>query len=66
MIPALMVLGLVVALLDIFTGTGNSLRWLNVVIYLLFTLGFGYFSFAEVSWKKHREQFFKNLYDCLF
>ena len=40
-------LGFVVALWDMFAGTGNALRWINVVIYLLLTLGFGYFGFMK-------------------
>jgi len=43
------VLGLVVALYDIFAGTGNALRWINVVIYLLLAAGFGYFGFIKTS-----------------
>ncbi len=39
--------GLVVAILDVFFGTHNSLVWLNVVLYLFFTLGFGYFYFKK-------------------
>ena len=37
--------GVVVAVLDALSGTGNALIWLNVVIYLLLTLGFGYILF---------------------
>ncbi len=36
------VLGLVVAILDAITGVGNALVWLNVMIYLFLTVGFGY------------------------
>jgi hypothetical protein len=42
-----MVLGFVVALYDAFAGTHNALVWLNVVIYLLLALGFGYFAFMK-------------------
>jgi len=42
-----MLLGFVVALYDKFAGTGNALVWLNVVIYLLLGLGFGYFAFMK-------------------
>ena len=35
--------GLVVAILDRLYGPGNALVWLTVAIYLLLTLGFGYF-----------------------
>jgi hypothetical protein len=41
------VLGLVVAVLDALSGLGNALVWLNVVIYLFLTVGFGYFQFVE-------------------
>jgi hypothetical protein len=44
---AAMVLGLVVSLYDAFAGTHNALVWLNVVIYLLLALGFGYFVFMK-------------------
>jgi hypothetical protein len=36
-------LGFVVVLLAQFAGTVNGLGWINVVIYLLLTLGYGYF-----------------------
>ena len=39
--------GLVVAVLDVLFGVGNALLWLNVVIYLLLTLGFGYLQFGK-------------------
>jgi hypothetical protein len=42
-----MVLGFVVALYDKFAGSGNALIWLNVVIYLLLAIGFGYFAFMK-------------------
>jgi len=42
-----MVLGFVVALYDKFAGSGNALIWLNVAIYLLLALGFGYFAFMK-------------------
>jgi hypothetical protein len=42
-----MLLGFVVALYDKFAGNGNSLIWLNVVIYLLLAIGFGYFAFMK-------------------
>jgi hypothetical protein len=44
---AAMVLGFLVALYDAIAGTHNGLVWLNVVIYLLLALGFGYFSFMK-------------------
>lgn len=37
--------GLIVAVFDATTGIGNSLVWSTVVIYLLLSAGFGYFSF---------------------
>jgi len=42
-----MVLGFIVALYDAIAGTHNALVWLNVVIYLLLALGFGYFAFMK-------------------
>jgi hypothetical protein len=44
---AAMVLGFAVALYDAIAGTHNGLVWLNVVIYLLLAIGFGYFSFIK-------------------
>lgn len=44
---AAMVLGFAVALYDAIAGTHNALVWLNVVIYLLLALGFGYFTFMK-------------------
>jgi hypothetical protein len=43
----LSVTGLVVAFLDSLLGSGNALTWLNVVIYLFLSLGFGYFQFIK-------------------
>jgi hypothetical protein len=40
-------LGFVVALYDKFAGGSNALVWLNVVIYLLLGVGFGYFAFMK-------------------
>lgn len=42
-----MVLGLVVSVYDAIAGTHNALVWLNVVIYLLLSIGFGYFAFMK-------------------
>jgi len=42
-----MVLGFVVAVYNRIGGTVNNLVWLNVVIYLLLAIGFGYFSFMK-------------------
>jgi hypothetical protein len=42
-----MLLGFVVALYDKFAGNGNALIWLNVAIYLLLAIGFGYFAFMK-------------------
>ena len=42
-----MLLGFIVALYDQFAGAGNALIWLNVVIYLLLAIGFGYFAFMK-------------------
>jgi hypothetical protein len=44
---AAMVLGFVVALYDALAGTHNALVWLNVIIYLLLAIGFGYFAFMK-------------------
>ena len=44
-----MVLGFLVSLYDALAGTHNALVWLNVVIYLLLALGFGYFTFMKKS-----------------
>ncbi len=44
-----MVLGFVVALYDAFAGVHTGLIWLNVVIYLLLGIGFGYFAFMKSS-----------------
>jgi hypothetical protein len=46
---AAMVLGFVVALYDAIAGTHNALVWLNVVIYLLLGIGFGYFTFMKAN-----------------
>jgi hypothetical protein len=42
-----MVLGFAVALYDAFAGVSNALVWLNVVIYFLLAVGFGYFAFMK-------------------
>ena len=39
--------GLVVAILQVATGSGNSLVWLNVGIYAFLTLGFAYYQFVK-------------------
>jgi hypothetical protein len=44
---AAMVLGFVVALYDAIAGTHNALVWLNVVIYALLGIGFGYFAYMK-------------------
>ncbi len=43
------VLGFVVSLYDAVAGTQNALVWLNVIIYLLLGVGFGYFSFQKAT-----------------
>lgn len=43
------VLGLVVAIYDMFSGTGNALSWLNIAIFLLLAIGFGYFAFMKTD-----------------
>ena len=40
-------LGLVVAVLHALSGVANFLVWLNVIIYLFLTLGFGYFQLLK-------------------
>ena len=39
--------GFIVALIGQLAGVVNSLGWLNVAIYLILALGFGYFQFAR-------------------
>jgi len=39
--------GLVVSIWDAISGTHTSLQWLNIVLYLFFTVGFGYFYFKK-------------------
>ena len=43
--------GFVVALITQLGGTVNTLGWSTVIIYLLFTLGFGYFRFIKSTAK---------------
>lgn len=40
-------IGFVVSLLDQLAGRVNALGWSTVAIYLLFTLGYGYFQFGK-------------------
>lgn len=42
-------LGFVLSLIGQLQGVANALGWLNVVIYLLLALGFGYFQFLKPS-----------------
>ena len=42
-----MVLGFLVALYDKFAGAGNAFIWVNVAIYFLLAIGFGYFAFMK-------------------
>ncbi len=44
-----MVLGFVVALYEALAGTANGLVWLNVAIYLLLGVGFGYYTFLKTA-----------------
>jgi hypothetical protein len=44
---AAMVLGFVIAVYNAFSGVSNALVWLNVVVYLLLGIGFGYFVFIK-------------------
>lgn len=41
--------GLIVALLDAFTGPANSFIWINPVIYAFLTIGFVYFYFKKLG-----------------
>ena len=43
----LSITGLIVAVLDGLSGSGNALVWSTVVIYLFLALGFGYFQFKK-------------------
>lgn len=40
-------LGLIVALWEVFGGQGYTMAWTTVVIYLFLTLGLGYFQFLK-------------------
>ena len=40
-------IGLIVALMGQLTGVFNLLGWSNIIVYLLFTLGYGYFYFTK-------------------
>jgi len=44
---SLCVTGLVVALLEINSGVGNAMVWIVVAIYLLLSLGFGYYHYKK-------------------
>lgn len=39
--------GLLVAIWDTFAGTHTQLQWLNVLLYVVFTAGFGYYYFKK-------------------
>ena len=41
------VTGLIVAIWDSLAGAGNSLTWINAVIYAFLTIGFAYFYFKK-------------------
>lgn len=41
--------GLIVALIAVFSGVMNALGWSVVAIYLVFTAGYGYFQFVKPS-----------------
>jgi len=45
-------IGFVVALIGQLNNVVNALGWLTVVIYLLLTIGFGYFQFSKPSSSK--------------
>ena len=40
-------IGLIVSVVNQLSGLANALGWSTVAIYLLFTLGYGYFQFAK-------------------
>jgi hypothetical protein len=42
-------LGFIVAVYDKFAGFTNQFVWLNVAIYLILALGFGYYSFIKAD-----------------
>ena len=42
-------LGFIISVIGQLQGIPNALGWLNVVIYLLLALGFGYFQFFKTS-----------------
>ena len=42
-------LGFILSVVGQFQGIPNALGWLNVAIYFLLTLGFGYFQFLKAS-----------------
>ena len=42
-------IGFIVALLGQLGGVANALGWINVALYLLLALGFGYFQFMKPS-----------------
>ena len=42
-------LGFLLSVIGQLQGTPNALGWLNVVLYLLLALGFGYFQFFKTS-----------------
>ena len=42
------VTGLIVAVWDGIAGTSNAFIWIDTVIYLFFTVGFGYFYFKKL------------------
>ncbi len=43
-------IGFIVALMGQLTGVFNLLGWSNVIVYLLFTLGYGYFYFTKPTY----------------
>lgn len=41
--------GLIMAIYETFAGASNQLVWLNVALYGLIAIGFGYFQFSKAS-----------------
>ena len=42
-------ISLVVAIFDVIDAAGNWMDWINLIVNLIFTLGFGYFRFINPS-----------------
>jgi len=42
-------LGLIVGIFDVIDAAGNWMDWLNLLVYLFFTVSFGYFQFVKAA-----------------